>query len=401
MSNAVTIRDVRAICTAPERINLIVVKVETSEPGLYGLGCSTFAYRHELVEMFINNYLKPLLVGREVSRIEDLWQMMMCNSYWRNGPITNNAISGVDMALWDIKGKMANMPVYDLLGGKCREAAPIYRHADGPTKDAVVEKVQEFMEQGIRHVRVQWGGYGGKKAENFAPENSQPGVYFDPDGYSRKTVEIFDYVRQKLGWEVELCHDVHERVAPSEAVRLAKLLEPYRLFFLEDALAPEQCEYFRNIRRTSTTPIAMGELFNNPKEWDYLIAERLIDFIRVHISQIGGITPAKKLATFCEVFGVRTAWHGPGDVSPVGHAANIHLDLSTHNFGIQEWGIREGILNEVFPGTPVQKGGYVYANDKPGLGIDIDEKLAAKYPAVNTVTTWTQTRLPDGTQQRP
>ena len=152
---------------------------------------------------------------------------------------------------------------------------------------------------------------------------------------------------------------------------------------------------------TSTTPIAMGELFNNPKEWDYLICNRLIDFIRCHISQIGGITPAKKLATYCEVFGIRTAWHGPGDVSPVGHAANVHLDLSTHNFGIQEWGIREGILNEVFPGTPVAKNGYVTVSDKPGLGVDIDEELAKKFPAVNTVTEWTQNRLPDGTFQRP
>ena len=395
----VTIRDVRAICTAPERINLIVVKVETSEPGLYGLGCSTFAYRHELVEAFINNYLKPLLVGRDVSQIEDLFQMMMHNSYWRNGPITNNAISGVDMALWDIKGKMANMPVYDLLGGKCRNAAPIYRHADGRTKEAVIERVQEFMEDGIEHVRIQWGGYGGNKEVKKGPSLS--GLYSNSGDYIRNTVELFDYARKTLGDKVELCHDVHERIQPSESVSLAKRLEPYRLFFLEDALAPEQCEYFRNIRMTSTTPIAMGELFNNPKEWDYLICNRLIDFIRCHISQIGGITPAKKLATYCEVFGISTAWHGPGDVSPVGHAANVHLDLSTHNFGIQEWGIREGILNEVFPGTPVAKNGYVTVSDKPGLGVDIDEELAKKFPAVNTVTEWTQNRLPDGTFQRP
>jgi mannonate dehydratase len=182
---------------------------------------------------------------------------------------------------------------------------------------------------------------------------------------------------------------------------LAKYLEPYRLFFLEDALPPEQGEWFRTIRAQSCTPIAQGELFNHPLEWRFLIIERLIDFIRVHISQIGGITPARKLAVFCEQFGVRTAWHGPGDVSPVGHAANVHLDICTPNFGIQEWsGINE-TLHEVFPGSPVLKGGYVYANDKPGLGIDIDEKLAAQYPCSDDVTTWTQTRLPDGTQARP
>ena len=398
MSN-VTIRDVRAICTAPERINLIVVKVETSEPGLYGLGCATFAYRHELVADFVDKYLKPLLVGRDVSNIEDLWQMMMHNSYWRNGPITNNAISGVDMALWDIKGKMANMPVYDLLGGKCREAAPIYRHADGRTKEDVIERARQFIDDGISHVRIQWGGYGGNKQVKEGPSLS--GLYSDPDAYIRNSVEIFEYARKELGDAVELCHDVHERITPSDAVRLAKRLEPYRLFFLEDALAPEQCDYFRNIRAVTSTPLAMGELFNNPKEWDYLIANRLIDFIRCHISQIGGITPAKKLAVFCEAFGIRTAWHGPGDVSPVGHAANVHLDLCSWNFGIQEWGIREGILNEVFPGTPVAKNGYVTVSDKPGLGVDLDEELAKKYPAVNTVTFWTQNRLPDGTFQRP
>ncbi|MCQ2445744.1 MAG: starvation-sensing protein RspA [Clostridia bacterium] len=398
MSN-VTIRDVRAICTAPERINLIVVKVETSEPGLYGLGCATFAYRHELVADFVDKYLKPLLVGRDVADIEDLWEMMMHNSYWRNGPITNNAVSGVDMALWDIKGKMAGMPVYDLLGGKCRKAVPIYRHADGRTKEAVIERVQEFMEDGINHVRVQWGGYGGDK--HMEEGASLSGLYSDPDAYIRNTVEIFDYARKTLGDKVELCHDVHERIVPIEAVRLAKRLEPYRLFFLEDAMAPEQCEYFRNIRQITSTPIAMGELFNNPKEWDYLIKERLIDFIRCHISQIGGITPAKKLAVLCEAFGVRTAWHGPGDVSPIGHAANVHLDMCSWNFGIQEWGIREGILNEVFPGCPVAKNGYVTVSDKPGLGVDIDEELAKKFPAVNNVTVWTQNRLPDGTFQRP
>lgn len=395
----VTIRDVRAICTAPENINLIVVKVETSEPGLYGLGCATFAYRHELVEAFVNNYLKPLLVGRDVSQIEDLFQMMMHNSYWRNGPVTNNAVSGVDMALWDIKGKMANMPVYDLLGGKCREAVPIYRHADGKTKEVVMEQAQAFLDEGVRHIRIQCGGYGGNKQVKTGP--SLRGLYSDPGEYIRNTVELFDYARKTLGNAVELCHDVHERIQPIEAVGLAKQLEPYRLFFLEDALSPEQGAYFRNIRMTSTTPIAVGELFNNPKEWDYLISERLIDFIRCHISQLGGITPAKKLATFCEVFGVRTAWHGPGDTSPVGHAANLHLDLSTYNFGIQEWGLRGEAIYEVFPGTPVAKNGYATVSDKPGLGVEINEELARKYPAVNKVTEWTQNRLPDGTFQLP
>ena len=305
------------------------------------------------------------------------------------------------MALWDIKGKMANMPLYDLLGGKSRQGVAVYRHVDGRDFDEVVEKVLRFKEQGVRHIRIQFGGYGGTSVNLNTPLNSPDGKYYCPDQYVENTLKLFEHVRSKIGYDTQLLHDSHERMAPIEAVRLAKLLEPYRLFFLEDILSPEQSEWYRILRQHCTTPIAMGELFNNPKEFDYLITNRLIDFIRVHISQIGGITPARKLAVFCEQFGVRTAWHGPGDVSPVGHAANIHLDLNAHNFGIQEWSGISDTLYEVFPGSPVLKNGYVYANDKPGLGIDINEKLAAEFPCDDRVTAWTQTRLPDGTYNNP
>ena len=398
------IKNVRAICTAPAGINLIVIKVETEEPELYGLGCATFAYRHRAVALVAEEYLKPLLVGRDAENIEDLWHLMNVNSYWRNGPITNNAISGVDIALWDIKGKTANMPLYQLFGGKSRQAAAVYRHADGKSLEAVYENVLKFKSEGVRHIRVQWGGYSGTgmgSHEEFKVHRPADGIYYCPDSYARDTVELLEYIRNKAGFEIELLHDVHERVAPIEAVRLAKSLEPYRLFFLEDVLSPEQGAWMETLRAQCATPIAIGELYNNPKEWEDLIAKRLIDFIRVHISQIGGITPAKKLAAFAECFGVRTAWHGPGDVSPVGHAANIHLDLNAHNFGIQEWPGMPEILYDVFPGTPVLKNGYVYANDKPGLGIDINEELAAKFPCDGGVTKWTQTRLPDGTLTPP
>lgn len=397
----VKIRDIRVINTAPANINLTVVKVETTEDGLYGLGCATFAYRYKAVTLLVEEYLKPLLVGRDAADIEDLWHLMNANAYWRNGPASNNAISGVDMALWDIKGKMANMPLYDLLGGKSRQGVAVYRHADGRNFDEVVERVRGFMEQGVRHVRVQFGGYGGTPVSLNTPPDSADGIYYCPDQYIENTLKLLDHVRSKVGYSVQLMHDSHERMAPIEAVRLAKLLEPYRLFFLEDILSPEQSEWYGILRQHCTTPIAMGELFNNPKEFDYLISRRLIDFIRVHISQIGGITPARKLAVFCEQFGVRTAWHGPGDVSPVGHAANIHLDLNAHNFGIQEWAGINDTLHEVFPGSPVLRNGYVYANDRPGLGVDIDEKLAARFPCGDGITKWTQTRLPDGTYNNP
>ncbi len=399
----VTIRNIRAICTAPANINLIVIKVETSEPGLYGLGCATFAYRHELIELYTERYMKPLLVRRDVSRIGDIWQLMNVNSYWRNGPVTNNVISGIDMALWDIKGKMANMPVYDLLGGKCRDKIAIYRHASGSTPEEAVDNAQRMVsEQGLKYVRIQVNGYGGVGGSQTSHEEKQDGIYMDPSKYISDTVQLFDRARKVMGDEIELCHDVHERIAPVEAVRLAKRLEKYRLFFLEDALSPEQSDYFRNIRQLTTTPIAMGELFNNPKEWDYLIANRLIDYIRCHISQIGGVTPAYKLAHFCEAFGVRTIWHGPGDVSPVGHAANVHLDLATPNAACQEWGnVNDERLMDVFSGVPEPKDGYVTVSGAPGFGVDIDEEKAKKYPAVNTVTLWTQVRNPDGSLQTP
>ncbi|WP_040951306.1 enolase C-terminal domain-like protein [Gorillibacterium massiliense] len=397
----VKIRDIRVINTNPSGANLTVVKIETTEPGLYGLGCATFAYRYKAVTLVVEEYLRPLLIGRSVADIEDLWHLMNGNAYWRNGPISNNAISGVDMALWDIKGKMASMPVYDLLGGKSRQGAAVYRHADGATLDEVVENVHRYKAQGVRHIRIQFGGYGGKASSLNTPPHSADGIYYCPDQYIQNTLKLFDHVRSQVGFDLELLHDSHERISPVDAVRLAKSLEPYRPFFLEDLLSPEQDHWYEILRQQCAAPIAIGELFNNPQEWTHLIAKRLIDFIRVHISQIGGLTPARKLAIFCEQFGVKTAWHGPGDVSPVGHAANVHLDINAHNFGIQEWSGIDDRLAEMFPGSPMLLNGYVYPNNKPGFGIELDEKMAARFPCDDSVTRWTQTRLPDGTYNTP
>ena len=396
------ITKVRAICTAPENIPLVIVKVETNQPGLYGIGCATYTQRFLTVAHAVDTYFDPLLIGKDPSCIEDIWQMAMVSPYWRNGPILNNALSGVDMALWDIKGKLANMPLYDLFGGKAREGVRVYRHADGRTLEEVGDRVAAFMENGIQVIRLQFGGYGGRNSDMLArPEGACEGAYYNPLTYQLSVVKLFEAMRKRFGYEIEFCHDMHERLEPVEAIRLAKELEPYRLFFLEDSLAPEQVDWFKIMRQQTCTPIAMGELFNNPLEWLGLISNRLIDFIRVHISQIGGITPARKLAILCENFSVRTAWHGPGDVSPVGHAANIHLDLSSWNFGIQEWSGWTDKSIEVFPGCPELRGGYVYANDKPGLGIDIDETLAEKYPCSEKLPTWTNARRPDGTLARP
>ena len=393
---------VETFVTQPEGQRLIVVKVLTSEPGLYGLGCATFTQRHMAVKAALDHHVGPFVVGKDPRNVEDLWQTSMVNGYWRNGPVLNNAVSGVDMALWDIKGKMAGMPCYDLWGGKSRPAAAVYTHGGGNTPEEAVESVRRLIADGYRYVRCQLGGYPGTEGKAARrPAGALPGEYFDPAEKLRRLPALFERVRRDLGDQVELLYDVHERLAPIDAVWLAKALEPYRLFFLEDVVAPEDVAWLAQIRSVCATPIAMGELFTNPQEFVPLVSGRLIDFIRCHVSAIGGVTPALKLAHMAEPFGVRTAWHGPGDVSPVGMAANVHMDVACHNFGIQEWATRSPLEREMFPGTPEVRGGYAYPNDRPGLGVEFDEALAAKHPPDDAEVGWTVSRLPDGTLWRP
>jgi mannonate dehydratase len=378
------IKDVQVIATAPAGLRLVVVKVVTDQDGLYGYGCGTYTQRADLVVEAVRRYLKPFLIGQKADRIDDLWQAMYNSSYWRNGPVLNNGISGVDQALWDIKGRMAGMPVYQLLGGKVREAADCYGHASGGDPREVVDSVRKYMAQGFRHVRVQVGvpgmaGYGSGRGEARVKALHNKPV-FEPAAYIRRAHQMFELCRKELPEELELLHDVHERITPTQALQFSKDCEKYRLFFLEDPLSPEDIAWFRLIRQACTTPIAMGELFNSPHEWSPLISERLIDYIRVHVSQAGGLTPCRKMAILGEAFGVRTAWHGPGDVSPVGHAANVALDLVSYNFGVQEYSPFGEATREVFSGVPEFKDGYLYATEKPGWGIEVNEKAAAKYP---------------------
>lgn len=401
MLSTMKIEDVKTILTQPEHSRLVIVKIITSEPGLYGLGCATFTQRISAVQSAIEKHLKPFLIGREVDNIEEIWHMSMVHGYWRNGPVLNNAISGIDQALWDIKGKLAGMPLYQLLGGKTRQGAAVYVYADGRDAHEVEDNARRSIEDGYRYIRIQMGGYGGVNIDQPKPENAPKGNYYDPRAYSRNTLKMIEHVRVQLGNSIELLHDIHERLHPIDAVQFAKDVEPFRLFFLEDALAPEDIGWFKTIRQQCATPLAMGELFNNPHEWQRLISGRLIDFIRMHISQLGGITPARNVAIFANMFGIRTAWHGPGDTSPVGHAANLHLDLWAPNFGIQEWYCPSELEYEMFPGFPRVRDGYLYPNDQPGLGIDIDESLAAQYPCQEIVEEWTQTRLPDGSPYHP
>ncbi len=372
----VKIRDIKTILTSPNNIRLVIVKIETTEPGLVGWGCATFTQRALVVQTALDQYLKPFLIGRNVDEIEDIWQSSYVSSYWRNGPVLFNAMSGVDIALWDIKAKRAGMPLYQLLGGKVRHGADCYFHAAGNSFAEVEQAARRAIDQGFRHVRVQvatpgLAGYGagggtapaaGTANEAVGPTN--PRAIWEPAPYVRMLPKFFEYLRSKLGEEVELLHDVHERITLNQAVNLCKALEPYRLFFLEDPLPPEENDHFRLLRQQSSVPLAMGELFNTQHEYTPLIKERLIDFIRIHISQIGGLSPARKVNALCEFFGVRTAWHGPGI-----------------------------------------KNGYLLAEEKPGLGIEVDEKVAAKFPfpagPPNFAYSWGTTRRQDGTVIRP
>ena len=404
---ALRITRVKAICTAPDGIRLVVVKIETNEPGLYGLGCATFTQRPLTVVTAVEQYLEPFLIGRDPNDIEDIYQTAYVSSYWRSGPVLNNALSGVDQALWDIKGKRAGMPVYQLLGGKCRMAAPLYAHASGRDFQEVEENARSFMERGYHYVRCQvavpgMSTYG--SAAGRTPHLRPGQDPWEPGPYCRLVPKLFEHMRNALGDEVELLHDVHERVPPIQAIQLAKDLEQFKLFFLEDVFAPEDNDYFRILRQQSSIPLAMGELFVNQAEYVPLIRDRLIDFIRVHISDIGGLSMARKLAAFCEFFGVRTAWHGPGDVSPVGHAANLQLDLACYNFGIQEQHMFGERTREVFPGCPETRDGMLWSNEQPGLGIDLDEKLAAKFPIKDDPSfdmRWGNLRRRDGTIVKP
>jgi mannonate dehydratase len=416
----VTIRDIKTILTAPNRIRLVIVKVETSEPGLVGWGCATFTQRALVVATAVNDYLKPFLTGRNVDEIEDIWQASYMSSYWRNGGVLFNAMSGVDMALWDIKGKRAGMPLYQLLGGKVRHGADCYFHASGASFTEVEESARRGMELGFRHVRVQvstpgYASYGARSTAQTPPAGTagasdvvgptNPRAIWESAPYVRMLPKFFEHLRTKLGDEVELLHDVHERVTLNQGINLCKSLEPYRLFFLEDPFPPEENDHFKLLRQQTSIPIAMGELFNTQHEYLPLIKDRLIDFIRIHISQIGGLSPARKVQALCEFFGVRTAWHGPGDASPVAHAAQLALELASYNFGVHEGSGFQKETQEVFVGCPEVKNGYMLAQEKPGHGIEVDEKLAAKFPIPkgppNFDYSWGTTRRKDGTIIRP
>ncbi len=380
------IRGARVIVCSPGR-NFVTLKIETDE-GLYGLGDATLNGRELAVASYLSDHVVPLLEGRDARRIEDLWQLLYRGAYWRRGPVTMAAIAAVDTALWDLKGKALGVPVYQLLGGASRDAVLVYGHASGETIEETVEAVHRYMAAGYRAVRAQCavpgvgGTYGIGAGDRYEPAaraglTEQP---WDSARYLAFVPSLFERLRRVCGPEVHLLHDVHHRLRPIEAARLGQALEPYHLFWMEDPTPAENQAAFRLIRQHTTTPIAVGEVFNSIYDCHELIEEHLIDYIRATVVHAGGISHLRKIAALAELHGVRTGPHGATDLSPVCVAAALHVDLSVHNFGIQEYMPHAEETDRVFPHRYRFEAGLMHPGEAPGLGVDIDENLAASFP---------------------
>ena len=376
----------RVIVTCPGR-NFVTLKIETDE-GVYGIGDATLNGRELAVASYLADHVVPTLIGRDAHRIEDIWQYLYRGAYWRRGPVTMSAIAAVDMALWDIKGKIAGLPVYQLLGGASRDGVMVYGHANGNSIEETVERAIEYKALGYKAIRLQSGvpglasTYGVSKDKMFyepADADLPTENLWSTEKYMRVVPELFAAARDALGWDVHLLHDVHHRLTPIEAGRLGKDLEPYRPFWLEDAVVADNQDSFRLIRQHTTTPLAVGEIFNSIWDCKQLIQEQLIDYIRATVVHAGGLTHLRRIAAFADMYNVRTGCHGATDLSPVTMAAALHFDLSVPNFGVQEYMRHTDETDAVFPHAYSFKDGNLHPGEAPGLGVDIDEALAAKY----------------------
>mgnify|MGYP003387089687 CR=1 FL=1 len=381
------IRDIRVIVTCPER-NSVTLKI-TTEDGVTGLGDATLNGRELAVVSYLEEHVAPCLIGRDAHQIEDIWQYLYRGAYWRRGPVTMTAIAAVDMALWDIKAKVAGLPLYQLLGGRCREGVMVYGHANGTTIDETLGEMEKYLGLGYKAIRLQTGVPGMKSTYGVSKDK----MYYEPaDGslptenlwstekYLDSVPELFEKARAKFGFGPHLLHDVHHRLTPIEAARLGKSLEPYRLFWLEDAVVADNPESFRLIRQHTTTALAVDEVFNSIHDCRQLLQEQLIDYIRCTIVHTGGITHMRRIASLADLYNVRTGSHGATDLSPVSMAAALHFDLSIPNFGIQEYMRHTAETDAVFPHTYTFKDGLLHPGEGPGLGVELDESLAAKHP---------------------
>ena len=373
--------DAKVIVTCPGR-NFVSLKI-TTRSGVYGLGDATLNGRELAVVSYLRDHVVPNLIGRDAGRIEDLWQFLYRGAYWRRGPVTMTAIAAVDVALWDILGKMAAMPVYQLLGGRSRDGALVYAHANGRDIAEASDQVGMYREKGFLAIRAQCGVPGVKKAYGVStgtkPYEPAETVWNTPR-YLETAPKLFEQLRKDHGNDLELLHDVHHRLTPIEAARLARDLEPYRLFWLEDATPADNQKSFELIRQHSVTALAVGEVFNSIWDCKHLIENQLIDYIRTTLVHGGGITHIRRLADFAALHQVRTGFHGATDLSPVCMGAALHFDTWVPNFGIQEYMFHSDQTNEVFPHDYVFRDGRLHVGDTPGHGVEIDEKLAARFP---------------------
>ena len=381
------IKDAKVLICSPGR-NFVTLKIYTDE-GIYGLGDATLNGRELAVASYLTDHVIPCLIGRDPSQTEDIWQYLYRGAYWRRGPVTMSAIAAVDMALWDIKGKALNTPVYNLLGGKSRTGVMVYGHANGRDISETVDEVGKYIEQGYLAVRAQSGipglqsTYGVGRGKLFyepAEKGLPPENFWSSEKYLLHVPKLFEAIRVKYGDDVHLLHDAHHRLTPIQAGRLGKELEPYHLFWLEDAVPAELQAGFRIVRQHTTTPIALGEIFDSVWDANILISEQLIDYLRMTVVHGGGITNLKKVAAFADMYQVQTGCHGATDLSPVTMAAALHFDISIPNFGIQEYMRHTKETDEVFPHAYRFEKGYLHPGDKPGLGVDYNEKLGEKFP---------------------
>jgi len=386
--------------------NFVTVKIITDE-GVYGVGDGTLNGREQAVVSYLEEHVAPCLIGRDPSQIEDIWQYLFKGAYWRKGPVTMTAIGAIDLALWDIKGKVAGLPVYQLLGGKSRKGVTVYGHANGENIDEVMDNLGRMIDEGYKVVRLQSalpkakGTYGtmeGKKNYYELQSNRSlpPELEWNTAKYMNFVPELFKTAREKYGNEIRLCHDVHNRLSPIEAARLGKLLEPYDLLFLEDAVIADNQDTCKLIRQHTTTPLAIGETYNTIWDTKDLIQNQLIDYCRMAVSHGGGITALRRVADFASLYNVRMAPHGPPDLSHISFAAHMHFDLWVPNFGVQEFvGFGTPEMNSVFKIDVKFDDGLLYITDAPGLGVDFDEEEAAKYPYKRSYLP--VNRLEDGT----
>lgn len=375
------------IVTSPGR-NFVTLKLQTDE-GVHGIGDATLNGRELAVVAYLKDHVIPCLIGRDPARIEDIWQFLYRGAYWRRGPVTMRAIAAVDVALWDIKAKVAGMPLYQLLGGRSRERMLVYGHANGEDLESTVDAVGRYVDLGYKAVRAQSGipgvslAYGvGRGTLHYEPADAAlpTETSWNTPAYLDFVPRLFAALRERFGNGIELLHDVHHRLTPIEAARLGKSLEPHRLFWLEDATPAENQEAFRLIRAHTTTPLAVGEVFNTIWDCKDLIQDQLVDYIRATVVGAGGITHLRRIADLAALYQVRTGCHGATDLSPVTMGAALHFDTWVPNFGIQEYMRHTDETDAVFPHDYRFDHGYLHAGESPGHGVDIDETLAKKFP---------------------